>query len=563
MITTPALVTRDAAIRLPRVALWVVTALYLLPGLFGRDPWRNAELTAYGLMLAIAEGRTAWLNPTLAGLDLQASLPAHWLGAGSILLLEPLGISAPLAARLPFAFLLGVNLMLVWYAAYRLARTEAALPLAFAFGGEAAPRDYARSLADGAVLAFMATLGVLQLGHESTPEIIQLTSVSLLLWSLATPAHRGWQAGVTAMAALLLMSASGAAPVALALGLAALGVCLRSADPALAPMRWWIAAGAVLAALVAFALGSWRLQVDFPDEALEVLQALRLLAWFTWPTAPLAMITVWRWRRQVMRRHVAVPALLALLCTAHALLAGGSDRALLLAVPGIAVLAAFALPTLSRSASAAVDWFSVFFFSGLALAVWVIYLSLQIGWPPQPARNAAAVAPDYQAVFEPMMLVLGLLGTWAWFWLVRWRTARHRQALWKSLVLPACGVLLNWLLAMTLLLHPLDYTRSLTPWIASLQRPIGQANCIAAPGMPVAYAAALEAQGRWVVDARPTAGTDSSCEVLMLTEARDGSVPQMAGWRFQERVRRPTERYFAAHIFRRESAEPLPPAAAR
>lgn len=561
MIVTPALVTRDAARRLPRVALWLLCGLYLLPGLFGRDPWRNAELTAYSLMLAMAEGRSSWLDPTLAGLDLAASLPAHWLGAGFILLLSPLGIGEPLAARLPFVALLGANLALIWNATYRLALTEAAQPLAFAFGGEASTRDYGRALADGSILAFMATLGMLQLGHETTPEIVQLTAVSLLLWGLATPARRGWQAGAVAAGALLLLSAAGAAAVACVLGVAAFIVCLRSEDPALKPMRLWVAAGTAAAIACGLALRTWRLQVDVPEDAADVAQILRLLAWFTWPTALLAAVTLWRWRRQWLRRHVAVPALLAGLATVHAVVIGGSDRALLLAVPGIAVLAAFALPTLGRSSSAAVDWFSVCFFSGMALAVWVVYLSLQTGWPAPPARNAAAVAPQYQAVFEPLMLLLGLAGTTAWLWLVRWRTAAHRSVLWKSLVLPACGVLLNWLLAMTLLLHPLDYTRSLTPWIAALKPVVGQPNCVAAPGMQLAYAAALEAQGRWRVDAHPDAAERSGCEVLMLTEPKQGLGEDPPGWTLQARVRRPTERYFAALVFTRRTDAPVPAAA--
>ena len=44
---------------------------------------------------------------------------------------------------------------------------------------------------------------------------------------------------------------------------------------------------------------------------------------------------------------------------------GGSDRALMLGLPALAVLAAFALPTLQRSTAAAIDWFSVFFFTHL------------------------------------------------------------------------------------------------------------------------------------------------------------------------------------------------------
>jgi len=556
MITTPALVTKEAAQGLPRVALWVMAAVYLLPGLVGRDPWRNADLTAYGVMLAMAEGRTPWLEPTLGMVSVHASLPAHALGALFIAALTPLGIYAPLAARLPFVLLLGVNMALIWYATYRLARTQAAQPVAFAFGGEAAPKDYARALADGALLAFMATLGLLQLGHETTPELMQLSSMCLVLWALALPAQRGWQAGLMALLSLALLSASGAAELALACGAVAALVCLRSEDPALAPMRWWVAAGTVLAAVLGVALQTFRATLDWPDEAVEGIQLLRLLAWFTWPTAPLALLTLWRWRRQWGRRHMAVPALLALLPLLQTLLVGGSDRTLLLALPGIAVLAAFALPTLSRSGSAAVDWFSVFFFSALALAVWVVYLSLHIGWPQAPLRNAMAVAPDYRADFQALALAMGVAATALWLWLVRWRTARHRKALWKSLVLPAGGVLLNWLLAMTLLLHPLDYTRSLTPWVQALRAPLGWPVCVAAPGMQLAYVAALEAQGAWSVDAREQAEKFSKCPVLLLTESRDGGVPEVAGWTFSDRIRRPTERYFATLVYRRAAPQP-------
>ena len=140
MITTPALVTKDAAQRLPRLALWLMAAVYLLPGLVGRDPWRNADLTAYGVMLAMAEGRTAWLEPTLGLVSVHASLPAHALGALFISALTPLGVYAPLAARLPFVLLLGANMALIWYATYRLARTEAAQPVPLPLAVKPSPR---------------------------------------------------------------------------------------------------------------------------------------------------------------------------------------------------------------------------------------------------------------------------------------------------------------------------------------------------------------------------------------------------------------------------------------
>ena len=50
-----------------------------------------------------------------------------------------------------------------------------------------------------------------------------------------------------------------------------------------------------------------------------------------------------------------------------ALTTANSDRSLLLALPALAALAAFALPTLRRSVSALIDWFALLFFSGIAL----------------------------------------------------------------------------------------------------------------------------------------------------------------------------------------------------
>ena len=104
----PALVTERGARRLPRLALLALCAAYLLPGVFGRDPWRNADLTAFGQMVAMAEGRTSWLAPMLGGVAGDTALLPHWLGAAFISVLSPL-IDAPLAARLAFAGLLALR----------------------------------------------------------------------------------------------------------------------------------------------------------------------------------------------------------------------------------------------------------------------------------------------------------------------------------------------------------------------------------------------------------------------------------------------------------------------
>ena len=222
----PALVTQRAAQRLPRLALLLFCAAYVLPGLFGRDPWKSADITAFGYMVNIAHGRTPWLAPTVAGLPADSALLPYWLGASFIKLLP--WLDPALAARLPFALLLVLVLVLTWYTTYHLARTDAAQPLPFAFGGEASAVDYARAIADGALLALIATLGLLQLGHETTPELGQLSSVALLLYALAASPFKGVDCKLAVLLALPALAASGAPSMALALGVVGAEICRQS-----------------------------------------------------------------------------------------------------------------------------------------------------------------------------------------------------------------------------------------------------------------------------------------------------------------------------------------------
>jgi 4-amino-4-deoxy-L-arabinose transferase-like glycosyltransferase len=531
---TPALVTHRGARRLPRTALLLLCAAYVLPGSLNRDPWRSADLIAFAQMLSLAEGRSPWLAPALGGVPGDAALLPHWLGAGFILLLSP-WVDSALAARVPFAILLALVLALVWYTTFHLARTDAAQPVPFAFGGEAEPVDYARAIADGALLALIATLGLLQLGHETTPELVQLFSVGLFLYALASAPFRAVQSRLAVLASLLLLSGSGAPSIAVAIGAGGMLVCSRSTYPQVRRFLWWLLAATVAAAAFATLLDAWRWR---PQGAADWVGIARQWLWFLWPAWVLAAWTLWRWRHHLHHRHIAVPLVTAMVAMATNLVMGGSDRALMLALPGLAVLAAFALPTLTRSLSAAIDWFSMCFFTAAAIAVWVIYVAVQTGVPAKPAANVARLAPGFIARFSWLECALALLGTIGWLWLLRWRTGRHREAVWKSMVLPAAGVALCWLLAMTLWLPILDYARS-------------SRACIAGPGLPLVTVAALEVFGGYQVDARQRAASSGRCTYLLRVTRGQPQADAPAGWEHVANVRRRIDRGEVTAIYRR------------
>ncbi|QPF74443.1 hypothetical protein G8A07_16975 [Roseateles sp. DAIF2] len=548
-LPTPAIVPERGAQRLPRLALLMFCAAYVLPGLFGRDPWRNADLTAFGYMASMALGHAPWWQPAIAGLPAEGGLLPYWIGALAIKALPFL--DPALAARLPFGLALVGVLVLVWYSCFHLARTDAAQPVAFAFGGEAHAIDYARALADGALLALVASLGLLLLGHETTPELMQLLACTLFLYGLAAAPYRALKSRAAVLLALPVLAASGAPAVALALGLGGALLSRQSSFDAVRRLLPWVLTATVLSALSAWAFKGWAWRIGFDSYLQEPLRGFSLLAWFCWPAWPLALWTLWRWRRHWQHRHVSVPLLGVAVPLATALLMNASDRALLLALPALAVLASFALPTLRRGVAAAMDWFAVFFFSAGALFIWIYYAAMQLGWPAKALANVRKLAQGFEPSFHPLALAVALLGTVAWLGLVRWRTARHQHALWKSLVLPAGGVALVWLLGLSLWLPVLDYARSNRPLVERVRVHLpAQPDCLAAPGQPLSLLAALEFQGGWTLEARQPL-TSTRCSYALLQSELQATPQIPAGWSLVGTARRPTDRTQQYLVLRR------------
>ena len=89
---------------------------------------------------------------------------------------------------------------------------------------------------------------------------------------------------------------------------------------------------------------AWRIDLDWSPARLEGMG--KALLWFAWPVWPMALWTLVRWRNHWAHRHIAVPASGAGLFLLSFVGMGGSDRVLMLAMPGICILAAFSLPTL-------------------------------------------------------------------------------------------------------------------------------------------------------------------------------------------------------------------------
>jgi 4-amino-4-deoxy-L-arabinose transferase-like glycosyltransferase len=263
--------------------------------------------------------------------------------------------------------------------------------------------------------------------------------------------------------------------------------------------------------------------------------------------------TLWRWRRQLASRHVALPLWFAGMAVASAVTTNASDRSLLLSLPPLAALAAFALPTLKRSVASLIDWFTLLFFTGCALVIWVIWIAMQTGVPRQPAANVAKLAPGFEPSFSLIAFVTAVAATLAWAWLVRWRTGAHRAAIWKSLVLPAGGATLCWLLLMTLWLPLLDYARSLGPLSRQVASLVDKKACVEIYGVGSAQAAALQYHGGLELrQATPQA----SCPYLVVdvnAQSTLSTAVNLPDWAFQATVRKPNDKTENMLVFKRIS----------
>lgn len=556
---TPAIVAQSAVRRLPRLALLLLCLAYVLPGFIGREPWKNADVAAFGFMAELAAGHSDWLAPHMLGQppEVDGLLP-YWLGAWAMQL-APAWIAPDFAARIPFMLLLALTLTAAWHSVYYLARSPRAQPVSFAFGGEAQPTDYARAMADGGLLALIACLGLAQLSHETTPALAQICFATLSFYAVAALRWRTVGPAVALLAGLFGLSLSGAAAMAALFGAGSVVLCLtepRSAGAAAhGGMRRWalpIALATLGAAALAWRLDLWHWRIDLQQGGLRDVRSLgRLLLWFTWPALPLALWTVWRWRRQLLSLHVALPLWFAAVALGTTMATHATDRSLLLGLPALAALAAFALPTLSRSVAALIDWFTLLFFTGCAIIIWVVWIAMQTGMPPQPAANVARQAPGFEPSFSLIAFLFALAATLAWGWLVHWRVGRHRAAIWKSLVLPASGAALSWMLLMTLWLPLLDYARSYAPMVRNLSGQMDAPGCVQTHGLAQAQIAALTYHGRLdLVNAGPVA----HCPWLVVDATAQATMAQAVDlnqWRPYAVASRPTDRNESLLLFKR------------
>jgi 4-amino-4-deoxy-L-arabinose transferase-like glycosyltransferase len=499
-------VTEAAAAKLPRWMLLALLAAYVVPGLFGRDPWSLEDASAFGVMWTMAQGGTAeWLLPGIVGQPLPEEGPLpFWIGALLIRLFGGL-LGAVDAARLSSVLWFALATSSVWYATYRLSRRAEAQPVALAFGGEASPRDYGRMIADIAVLLMLATFGIVVRLHETVAETALFALVGMLLLSLAIALEEEWKgslaaglvlaaaaltrgwlpAGLLAIAAAAFLAGQGSNRAPRVVAMLALAIGGFSLWPLMA--RQFVPG----AADYMTSLAQWNIEQVRGPSVGSLAWLIRNAGWYTWPLWPFALWTLYSWRSFLRRPHVLLPLLVATAGLLNVLLSNDpSDRELIVVVPALVLLAAFGVSTLKRAADDAIDWFSIALFALALIGAWLYFIAWNAGTPPKMAASVARFIPGLVPDFDVVAVIVALAATMAWTALAVWRVRARPPMLWRGPALAAAGLTAMWVLVATIYAGPIEYNRGTRTTATVLgdqvRRLAGPGACVQAYQLPTA-----------------------------------------------------------------------------
>ncbi|MET0208565.1 MAG: glycosyltransferase [Burkholderiaceae bacterium] len=504
-LSTPARLTAPATAKLPRWALFALCAVYILAGLIGREPWKSDDVIGLAQMWTAAYSDNAWMHPQVAGIAVSQKGPlATWVGGGLMVALAPI-LDPIMAGRVANILWFTITASSLWYGVYLLGRRAEAQPLALPFGGQPSASAYGRMLADAALLLLLATLGFLWRSHETSAEPAAVAAQALAFYALARMADRPRSGAITLGVALAAAFLARGLPAVAPL-LIALPVLFRPGTTLVREIRWLF----LLALPIGLALSlAWWIPASSTNpywmngwwhwhgnvlgwiSQQGAISTLRNLPWFLWPTLPLAGLAAWRWRGHRAMLHVQLP--LALGAAAFVMLfftERPSDPELLALVIPCAALGVFVLPTLRRGLVNALDWFALMSYSFALFVIWLGWTALSTGVPPKLARNIARQTPGFIAEFSVLSIGIAVAATIAWITLVTWRVRTRPAAMWRGSVLSAGGMVVSWLLLMTLWLPSINYSKSyrvvsqgLAQALEAEHRVVGKTACVRTIGL--------------------------------------------------------------------------------
>jgi 4-amino-4-deoxy-L-arabinose transferase-like glycosyltransferase len=525
----------------------LLCAAWILPGLFGRDPWKPDEAHTFGVVYELLRGGS-WVVPALAGEPFLEDPPLFYLTAAAFAKLFSFALPLHDAARLATA---------AWMAAI------------FGFTAAAGRELYGVRYGAVSTLLLLGCFGFVVRGHQLITDSALLAGFAMAYYGFALVLRRpvpggfwiGTGVGVGFLADGVL------APAVLgviALLLPALGRDWRNrrygaalAVAAVAAMPWLVIWPVLLYRHSAELFRWWwwteNLWYYFGRQVsgrTGILYYLGILPWYAFPAWLLALWALWRARGPGLARPAVVLPVVGFVVTLAVLSASSEARELyaLPLLPPLALLAAGAPETLRRGAANAWYWFSALTFSFFVVVFWFYWSGLELGVPARLHEHLHRIRPGYAPGFRWLPFVLGVAYTLFWFAVL----ASFRRSTVRPIIVWGAGITTMWALLAILFVGWADVAKSYRSAFVSMQRALPERyDCMSSRDLGESQRASLHYFAGIVTHREEMPGRRRSCELMLVQGRPQEEIAPVGSWQKIWEGSRPRDKDERYRLYRR------------
>jgi 4-amino-4-deoxy-L-arabinose transferase-like glycosyltransferase len=533
---------RDIILRHSLLFTVVLCALWIFPGLIGRDPWKPDEAYSFGLVHSILQTGD-WVVPMLAGEPFMEKPPFFFLTAAFFA--HALQSWLPLhdGARMATAFYMALTFLLTGLSAREL---------------------YGDGKGWLAVLVLMGCIGLVERAHAMITDVAQLAGFALAIYGMILCLRRPLLGGLWlgTGTGLAFLSKGLFAPGCLTI----LALSLPVLSPAWRTRRYAatlaVAIVASLPWLLIWPLALYQRAPELFDEWLWIHNVGRLfgygepgyyvavLTWYAFPAWPLAVWALWAGRGRI-RTDPGLILPLAAIVVIVAVLSVSADVRELYAKPVLVPFALLAVPgllALRRSAAHGFWSFSILFFGFFLLLGWFYWSALDLGIPAPAHRHMLRMRPAYVPEFDLFRFALSVAYTAFFVWVV----LRIRRSAERPLVAWATGVTVIWALLTLFFWEYADSRNSYRPLVMEVARTLPPGyTCISSHSLGEPQRALLEYFAGIVTYRDEVAARRRDCDILLVQGMRSGIY--QPGWPWEQfwEGTRPGDRRELFRLYRR------------
>lgn len=525
---------------------------WIVPGLFGHDPWKSDEATTFGVVHELL--RTGqWLTPSLAGEPFFDEPPLYYLTSAATAWLTSALLPMHDGARIATGFYMA---------------------LTFLFCGLASRELNGRGKGALAALLMLGSAGLVVRSHQIITDIAPLAGFALGYYALALAQSRKpacpLRSGLLLGIAIGMVFLSQGILETVILGLIALALPLISSAWRTRDYTKTLGIAALISmpAVVAWPLAlysqspelfqAWLrhdLHTLLTGQGRDIFYFLRVLPWYAWPVWIVCLWTLWITHKQPQPHPYASPAvalpLTGFVVSIVALSLGSGARELyaLPLLPALSLLAVPGIASLRRGAANAWLWFSVMTATFVIVVGWFYWMGLELGIPARLHAHLHRIQPGYTPGLIGWGVAVAACYTAAWFILL----TRLKRIPARPVIAWAAGVTVIWALLNLLFLPWIDTGKSYRSVFVSMKQHLpAQFRCVSSRGLGDSQRAMLQYFGNIVTHRAEIASRRRDCDLLLVQGiAREDVTP--AGWRKIWEGARPGDKVERYRLYRRAS----------